>query len=144
MVLITNSVGRLVEVRPVAPIEPSDVEQFQRDMRSILDASLERRVVFTDLSQLNILAGARAEALIALMRTDNAQIERSALYQPCDKPSLNLQLERLVDAAGNRSRRLFHTAAGVEQWLGEVLNGAEKRRLQLAFSRILQEQMPTV
>ena len=86
-------------------------------------------VVVSDLRAARTFSPQTTERFVALMRSDNAKIERTAMLVGNDSPTLGLQIARLIKEAGHPGRRAFHDAHELSEWLHEVLGADEQSAL---------------
>jgi hypothetical protein len=134
MITVESSVGVLVELRFVGSPSVLDVHRFVRETASIVKRTVKhekrRALVCTDLSACGLLAPEVSEQILAFMRHDTPHIERNAFLGNASALVL-LQLQRVITEAGERDRRrIFKTPAPLMDWLGEVSNDAERKRLK--------------
>ena len=129
---IENQAGRLVECRIRSPITLPDVKAFADRLRLVLPAAAAARgkvVIGVDLRGANVFPPDVSDAFIAIMRSDNPMVERSGFIAG-DSALFGLQVERMIRDANNPARRAFRDVGALQTWLGEVLEPAEKTRLE--------------
>ncbi|HKA90337.1 MAG TPA: hypothetical protein VKE22_21895 [Haliangiales bacterium] len=133
MYTIERHAGRLLEVRQIAPtpLTLDEVLSFRDAMARTIRASAGPVVLCVDLRQATLFAPEAASEIEALMKQINPRLERSAIVLPGDRPTMALQMERLVRAAGRASRRTFLGPAAAAEWLGEILDDSERERLRV-------------
>ena len=129
MLKVAIRVGRLIELRCVAPLLPEEVEAGARELVRLVSGLAGQAVGCVDLRRSGLLQREGAARFIEVMRRDNPKIERNAFILPDTKATLELQMERIIREAGSASRRLFHDVEEAERWLGEVLSREERRSL---------------
>jgi hypothetical protein len=134
MVSVVGRVGRLVEIRCIAPITAEDVATLIRDIQQFLDTRPERALSMVDLRQLGLVDPQLIDRVVAFMRAENPRVERSAFLMADSGALQTMQLERMLKQAGSPSRRLFKWARDAEAWLGELLSPAERARLHVFLS----------
>ena len=127
---IENLAGRLLECRIRSPIAMPQVAEFGDRLRVVLPAAAKggKAVICVDLREANVFPPDVADAFTALMRADNALLERSG-FLAHHSALFGLQVERLIRDAQNPARRAFRDPASLRSWLGEVLDQGEKSRL---------------
>jgi hypothetical protein len=87
-------------------------------------------VVAADWRRCSVFSPIVAEKTLAIFAGANARVERSAILHNADQPTVLLQVLRLVDEGNAPQRKVFTARHKLEQWLGEVLNEAERKRLR--------------
>lgn len=128
MYTMDTSVGRLCELRVGTSLEHEEMNGFRARLAGLI-TSIPTKVVFcSDLRATRFVQPNVMDQLIALMRVDNPRLERNALL--VSTASFGLQMERLVMETFNPGRRVFYDRTQCEQWLGEVLDPAERARLK--------------
>lgn len=95
MITVSQKVGRLAEIRMVAPVTIEDLASMQRDLSALLHRIQGRMVVCTDLQSATVFSTDQAERFTKLFRADNARFERNALVVG-DGATFHLQVERLI------------------------------------------------
>jgi hypothetical protein len=123
---IRNVVGRLVVVRVRTLGTPEDVSALGGAMRTTVQGIAGPIVICGDYRAANVLAQPVADVFVAMLTTYSPRIERSAILLAAEHATLNLQIERLVRAAGHPSRRTFRSTRDLIAWLREVLTPAER------------------
>ncbi len=123
-----NQVGRLVELRIITPVEPAEILELQIRHAAVTHGVKGPYVVAVDLRRAHVFPPAITEGFISLMSRLNPRLLRSAILIN-ESAVLGLQAERAIQTAGNPSRQAFRQPAAVEQWLAEVLDDDERRRL---------------
>jgi hypothetical protein len=99
MIKVTHRIGRLVELRMIAPLAMDDFTTLQRDMGAITSKAPARLVVCADLSAAVLFPEPLADRLARYFRADNQRLERVALVVG-DGATLFLQVERLLREGG--------------------------------------------
>jgi hypothetical protein len=133
MYIIERHTGRLIEVRQIAPtpLTVDEVVRFREEVRRIIRVAADPVVLCADMRQATVFAPEAAEEIEALMKSNNQTLARSAIVVAGDRATMALQIERLVRAARNPSRRTFHDPAAAADWLGEILDDVERARLSV-------------
>ena len=132
---IERRVGRLLEVRQVAPLTFEDFERFHRQVSSVISACPSEAVVVADLRRIGVLPPELADVLSEMMRSRNSRIERDAILVRQGE-LLGLQLGRVVANSGHSERRIFRDAAALIHWLDERLDEAERARLRAFLEEV--------
>jgi hypothetical protein len=132
---LRNPVGRLLTLRLAAPISDAEAELLSAQARQEMGAHARRIVTCVDLSESHTLSASVSDRLTQLMRGDNPRIERSGFLINRESATLGLQVERMLREANNPSRRTFHAASDLIQWLDEVLSSQELAALREFLSK---------
>jgi hypothetical protein len=133
-----NRVGRLVEASIASSITPEEAQQFRTRMFLTLSKITGRAVLVGDLRECETFSPEVSERLVAMLKTDNPKVERTAFI--VREGTFALQVERMVlDAARAASesgrspppRRAFRDRdrMAARDWLAAVLDDAERARL---------------
>jgi hypothetical protein len=128
-------VGRLLEVRVAAGFRSvADVDAlFVEIGRQIAGVRAgQRHVTVVDWRLCPLMAPEAAQRLASRIATKNDTTLRSGALASPNSPTAVLQFVRVIRDAGNPDRKLFEDADELYEWLAEVLDPAERRRL-LAF-----------
>ena len=121
--------GRLVEVRLASPLEPAEVQEFVRELMTIIGRIPSKYVGVVDLLDAHVFPPAVTDGLIQLLSASSPRVERTALLIG-ESATFALQVERVIRAANNENRRVFRRAEELEAWLSEVLTVQERIRLK--------------
>jgi hypothetical protein len=132
MYTVTCVTGRLVEVRFLSMDTVDEARAYVADLTRLIGRLRGPVVSCGDVrrSTTHVYAPDVAQVMLAGVATLNERIERAALVLPPGNATFNLQTDRMVREAGHPSRRSFGSAAEAEAWLGEVLTGDERTRLE--------------
>src|SRR5438034_722883 len=107
MILLQHRVGRLLAARFATPIEPSELDAFDRE-RALLRAQLgDERIVVVDFRCTAILAPELADRLVELLHGPNPKLLRGGVLVSIASPTVAMQLTRIVREANNDRRRVF-------------------------------------
>jgi len=131
MYTIERHVGRLIEIRQMSPV-PILIDEalaFRDTLLRVVGETTGLVVIVADIRHAVLFSPDAAEVLSSMMKSVNDRLERSAIVLPSERPTLVLQIERLVRAARKQGRRTFRTASAAAAWLSEVLTPAETARL---------------
>ncbi|HWE30927.1 MAG TPA: hypothetical protein VHB97_23125 [Polyangia bacterium] len=129
MTEVDSPAGRLVTFRVVPPVEDANAAQAAVELRSAIVAIAGAVVVCSDLSTARTFSPETTERFVALMRSDNAKLERSAVLLGTQSATFGLQVERMVREANHPGRRTFRERAELFTWLTPVLTEAEQTAL---------------
>jgi hypothetical protein len=127
-------IGRLLEVRISESMRTrADVDGWFDGVRAALThlPPGKRQVVVADWRACSLMSDEAAERALFRLKQANSNMDRSAALATATSPIAVLQFLRLCrssDATGNR--RLFTDPQELSEWLGDVLTGAERERLQ--------------
>lgn len=124
--LVRTSIGELTSMFEVAQIKAAVINAMQQTGDEV--------VVCTDWRRIRVFAPEIAEALVSMFTVTNRRVLRGALLLSPGNATLGLQLERVLHAAHNTSRRAFRDPALMLAWLGEVLTPDELQSAE-AFIR---------
>jgi hypothetical protein len=138
MHIVENPAGRLVTFRIVPPVSDDNSENASHDLRAKIVGIEGPVVIVSDLSAARAFSPETTARFVALMRSDNPKIARSALLLGSDSAMLGLQVTRMVKEAANPARRMFREPALLSTWLEEILTEAE----QAALDRFLDGATP--
>ena len=122
-------VGRLVEVHVIRLGSLLDVESLNSAVLDAVRRVGPQAVVFADCRMATPLAGEVANAWSQAMRQTNGAIARSAMLLDPSNTMFNLQVERIVQCAGNDKRRLFKDPDELRDWLNATLTETERAAL---------------
>jgi hypothetical protein len=100
------------------------------DIIAALGKTAPGAVIFADHRRASPLSSQAASAWSRDMRRVNPSIARSGLLLDPSNAVFNLQLERVVQCAGNDARRIFTDPEELYLWLAESLNEDEKTALR--------------
>lgn len=131
-------VGRLLEIRVSKGYETAqDVE----DMISMIKQAVQglpddvKHVTVADWRACKVLTEAACIEATRMFNTTNPRTERSALLCNDSSPTAVWQFVRLITSASNSQRRLFTSVDEMVAWVSEVLDPAERKRLQQFLTR---------
>ncbi len=122
-------VGKLVEVKLASPVTDEEVQQFVRELQSIIGHMPGKYVGVVDLLEAHVFPPAVTEVLIHLLSAASPRVERTAMLIG-ESATFALQVERVIRSANSDHRRVFRNHAELESWLGEALSTQEKVRLR--------------
>jgi hypothetical protein len=125
LVVVENPVGRLITYRVVPPVDDSNATRAATLLRTAIVAIGRPVVLCADLTEARTFAAGTAEQFVALMKSDNPKLERSALLLSEASATLVLQIERMVREAGSPARRVFLDRQELRGWLHLVLSQDE-------------------
>jgi len=136
MLTVENRRGRLIEVVAKSPLTMDDVERSNVRMGEILASKSEMGVVCGDYSRARVIPAQQVKRLSEVFARHAARVERSGLFIAPDSDVALIQMERVINLAGNPMRRAFHDVREIEAWLSEVLDPGERVRLRMFLSAI--------
>ncbi len=134
MMRCERRVGRLCEVSAHPPFTVEEADAQATRVRLLVTASSRPQVFCSDVRAVTVLPPEVANRMVALMRADNALIERHA-FLVSDSSLFGMQVERMLRDGDNPGRRAFRDAGALARWLGEVLTPEEARRLDEFLGR---------
>jgi hypothetical protein len=121
-------VGRLVEIRLVAPLSVKDIEGVRTELYQSFRRVPGKVVCVTDWTRANFFTPAEAMRILEVFRADNPRIERSG-FLITHGISFHHQVENLISQAGNSGRRTFFDADELKAFLAGNLTTEEQDRL---------------
>jgi hypothetical protein len=124
--------GRLMEIDVAAGYERvADVDAMTAMIKATAATMPEptQMVIAADWRMCKLFSNDVAARATEMLVGSSARIERSGILHRVDQPTSVLQVFRLVKEAQQAHRRLFTDPVAMEDWLGEVLNDAERARL---------------
>jgi len=124
---VARKVGRLIELRPEPLYSVDLVAALGNAAKAVMRGVGTECVFCMDWRRLRLFAPEVADALAALMKGGNARFLRSAVLIG-DNATFGLQVERVIKAANNPSRRAFRDVNELLAWLGEVTTPEENGR----------------
>lgn len=129
-------VGRLLEVRVAAGFRSvADVDAlFVEIGRQSAGVPTGQHVTVVDWRQCPLMAPEAAQRLASRIATRNDTTLRSAALASPNSPTAVLQFVRVIRDAGHLDRKLFEDADELYEWLAEVLDAAERKRLRAFLS----------
>ena len=133
MISIEVKVGRLLEIRLMAPVTLQDIERGAERLGQIFRQHPGKLVGIGDFSRATVLAPEVADRMLEVLKADNPGLERSGILVS-QSAIFSLQLERLIAHAANPQRRCFRDAFELKAFVGGVLNHEEHLRLAQFFA----------
>lgn len=133
MYTVENRIGRLVEVRLIAPMGLDEVPGFGAACKHELGRALRRQsgklaVVCTDLRAFAVLSPDLFGAITVMMRGNNIMCERTGQLTQSSAVG-TMQADRAVREAGVVDRRNFNQVDQIVAFLSEVLSERETERM---------------
>lgn len=124
-------VGRLLEVRARSGYRTAaDVADIFAQIGEQAAKVSGQLVLVVDWRACPIMSPEASELLLDRMKRNNARLERCATLASQDSPAAVLQFLRLLRAADNPNRRLFHVSDEAIVWLSAILTPEECARLR--------------
>ena len=133
MFSIEVKVGRLLEIRLMAPVTIQDIELGSQRLVQIFRQHPGKLVGVGDFSKATVFSPEVADRMIEVMKTDNPGLERSGILVS-ESAIFSLQLERLISHAANPRRRCFRDPFELKAFVGGILNHEEHLRLAQFFA----------
>jgi hypothetical protein len=128
MFTIELNVGRLVEIRLVAPISMEDLVGLGEGLGAIFRRYPGKLVSAADATRSAVVPLDVGTKVVDVFRAGNPRIERSAILIN-HSATFGLQIERLVAEAKNPARRCFRDVFDMKTYLGSLLTHEEHGRL---------------
>jgi hypothetical protein len=122
---VANPAGRLITFRVVPPVEDGNSAAAANELRAAIAAVGGPVVVCADITAGRTFSPETTARFVALMRSDNPTLARSALLFGTSSATLGLQIERMVREAEHPGRRTFSDRGELRAWLAEELTAAE-------------------
>jgi len=128
MFSVDVKVGRLLEVRLVAPVSVVDIDKAREHLGLFFRTFPGKLVACGDFSRADVFAQDVANRVLETFRQDNPKLERSGILVSASA-IFSLQLERLVAQANNPARKCFRDAFELKAYLGSLLGREEHLRM---------------
>jgi hypothetical protein len=132
VITTSNEAGRLATVRIASPVTLEEIGELGKELKRLIVVH-GRIVIAGDLLQCLVFPQDRYDAFVAMLKSDNPAIERSALLM-ASGATFALQLERMIKDAGSPRRRTFRDPRELCEWLAESLEPAERAVLDRFFA----------
>jgi hypothetical protein len=134
MISVESNVGAVVELRFIGVPGSDEVADLERKtgalVKSIVQDQGRRAILCTDLRACAALPRAVSDRVLASMRHDDPDVERSGFFAS-ESATINLQVHRVILEAGDRERRrIFKDGEQLLRWLSEVARTSEQVRLR--------------
>jgi hypothetical protein len=140
---VENPIGRLVAFRIHPPVSDENSARASADLRAAIVANPSAVVVVSDLRAARVFSPDTVARFVALMKSDNPKIERSAMLLGSDAATLGLQIARMVREAGlAERRRAFFQEAELLAWLEPMLSSDERVALDAFLLARTDSQLP--
>ena len=130
MVEIGNPAGRLVTFRVVPPVDDGNATKAATGLRAAIVAIPGPVIVCADVTGARTFSADTTQQFVALMKSDNRKVERSALLLSDSSATFLLQIERMVREAANPARRTFRDPRSLLEWLRPILLPPEEAALE--------------
>ena len=130
-----HHVGRLVEVKLASPVSAEEVQEFVRELMTIIARIPGKYVGVVDLLEAHLFPPAVTDTLIQVLSASSPRVDRTAMLIG-ESATFALQVERVIRSANSDHRRVFRRAADMEAWLAESLSAAERVRLRLFLGHL--------
>jgi hypothetical protein len=129
MFTVECKVGRLIEIRVTSLRTVADADRYSAALRGAYESAPGRLVGCADLRESELFPPDVADKLVPLLTSVNTKFERIATLLPHKGATFQMQVDRLVRAAENPSRRTFREPLEAHAWLSVLLTTEERRRL---------------
>ena len=123
-----HRVGHLVEWRLCSIVEVADLHGLELARAKAVTDGGRETVICVDWRQGEVLKPEVADALTEVWAKQTAAYKRSAILLSKNRPTFNLQIERVIRAVNVGNRRSFLEVPALLGWLGAVLTPDELRR----------------
>lgn len=133
MFSVDVKVGRVLEVRLVAPVTVVDIDVIRERLGLFFKTFPGKLVACGDFSRADVFPQEVAGRVLETFKHDNPKIERSGILVSASA-IFSLQLERLVAQANNPARRCFRDAFEVKAFLANILTPQENGRVATFLS----------
>jgi hypothetical protein len=129
---VERRVGRVIEARVRALPDMAAADRYFAAIRNAVTGveAPQRAVICADHRSVPIYPPEVADRLIALFSSVNARIEAAGLLVARTNATVAMQIGRIVREARNPRRRVFHEAADLASFLGEVLDPTEESAMR--------------
>jgi hypothetical protein len=131
---VGNPAGRLVTFRVLPPVDDANADAAAQSLRAAIGGVTGPVIICSDVTEARTFSDKTAQQFVALMKSSNPKIERSAFLLDPAAATFALQLERMVREASSPVRRTFRDARALYEWLLPVLTPQEAEALD-AFLR---------
>jgi hypothetical protein len=128
MITIESNSGRLIEIRMSGTITERELHDNLPTFRKVCALADNQVVICVDQRTMHVLPQNVAESLLRIMRDDNSIVVRSAVVVGA-APIQTMQQDRLRRQAAGPERRVFVDPREAADWLSEVLQEDEQKRL---------------
>jgi len=127
---VGHPAGRLVTFRVVPPVDDANADAAAAALRATFAAIPGPVIICSDVSGARTFSERTVEQFLALMKSENPRIERSAFLLDPAAATFALQLERMVREAKSPIRRTFRDARALTEWLLPLLTPQEAAALE--------------
>jgi hypothetical protein len=122
---VRHDAGRLILTRLLSLRSTQDLQEALASVGRLVAKIGDPVVVCTDWRPIDVFPPEIADMMLTALQKGNNAILRSAILQAPTAAVFQLQVERVLRAAQNPSRRAFRDPALMLAWLGEVLDAEE-------------------
>ncbi|HEY8206483.1 MAG TPA: hypothetical protein VIG99_03310 [Myxococcaceae bacterium] len=126
-------VGRLLEVRLVAPVSVVDIDITRERLGLFFRTFPGKLVACGDFSRADVFLPDVATRVLETFKHDNPKIERSGILVSASA-IFSIQLERLISQANNPARKCFRDPFEVKAFVGNLLTHDEHGRMAAFLS----------
>ena len=124
---IERRVGRLVEIRIWSPVSVEETVPWQRAHDGVIGTLEGPYVCLVDLVEATVFPQNVVDAYVATMKDEPRLVRTATLLN--QSPTFGMQIVRMIKEANHPGRRAFRDPEELAAWLGEVLDAAERSRL---------------
>src|SRR4051812_16593396 len=143
MFSVNVKVGRLLEIRLVAPVTLQDIDVGSAKLTELLLKHHPNKLIGVgDFSHATIFPQEVATRVLDVLKSDNQRLERSGILVS-QSAIFSLQVERLRAPGENITRRAFRDPYDLKAFLGKLLTHEEHARLAHFLSeKVVPETQP--
>lgn len=129
---VAHRVGRLAEVRYVAPLKYEELADFMGAVRKLVEGAKNPLVFCCDWRGIDVFEQTFCDTIVWIMRRDNPRIAANAML--VDSARLYAQAELIVKDASSPKRRVFRNESDLVAWLDPQLTPEERLRRERFLS----------
>lgn len=126
MMTVTQTVGRLAEVRYEPPLALDELVDFMAKIRALVERAAAPLIFCCDWRAVPAFEPTFQDTIVWIMRRDNPRIAANALLVASD--TLYAQSLAIVRDAKNTRRQVFRDARSLGAWLDPQLRPEERAR----------------
>ncbi|MDD9943267.1 MAG: hypothetical protein OXU20_19670 [Myxococcales bacterium] len=124
--------GRMAFLRFPEQVVITDVSALGAEVSSHLQSVGGGAIYCVDCSRMKLFAPEVAEALVALMKSDNPLIDRTGVLVN-GSATFGMQVERMLREADNPRRRAFRDPQELADWLCDAAEADAVRELRTSL-----------
>ncbi len=134
MVVVEQHVGKLLEVRYRPPLALDQLADSAVRIRDLVGAARAPVAICTDWRSVTLFDDDTVDAMVWTMRRDNPQILCNALLLSPGNTAFIAQVGKILQQAGNPSRRAFTNLPDLQMYVDPLLTASERTRLSAFFA----------